>query len=127
MASFLARVEPGRLIWREPQRWRDTMSRWIGKTVRVWVTAPDESKQDLFGYYYSTVLPEFAEWYGADSIAEMHTDLKTWFAARVDPDTLELVVPSLADLTVGEMTAFVERVLRQAALNGWHISEPRAA
>ena len=126
LSSFLAFVQPSSLRMREPERWRHFLAPLVGKWVRLSVRPPNESKQDLYGYYYSTVLPEFAEAYGEACIATMHTELKTWFAARVNPDTLELEVPSLADLTVSEMAEFVDKVLRRAALNGWYISPPRS-
>lgn len=91
---------------------------------------PSPKTLDQMGYYRSTVLPDFAEESGEDDLKLLHMDLKESFLGkhrRTNHITGEEVyyVPSLADVSVKEMSDFLDRVIRYAAQNGWEIRPPR--
>lgn len=131
MPTFAAIVSETGLQFIDRAGWRRELQRHVGRQIKVTVSRGSKTNDQL-GYYHSVVLPEFAEHYGEDSLDAMHYTLKDMFLTKIEitnhiTGEIILRVPSLADLSVEQMSEFLERVIRQAALNGWEITPPRPA
>ncbi len=121
----------GRLKLRNREQWDAYGRSMAGKEVTLTVEKRKHPKTlDQLGYYHSVVLPDFAEESGADDVRLLHQDLKDEFLCkhtRVNRISGEpvLYTPSLADVSIAEMSEFLDKILRYAAGNGWTIREPR--
>jgi hypothetical protein len=130
--NFPARVDPlGRLRLDSRERFDAFVRTLAGKDVTLTVERRKTPKTlDQLGFYYSVVLPDFGEACGEDDLRRLHIDLKDAFLARhshASHVTGEVVTytPSLADVSIAEMSEFLDKILRYAAGNGWTIREPR--
>ena len=104
---------------------RGRLSRWKGRRVSVTVTkyVKPKSNPQLGLYFRETgILDAWCDYVGDDRDS-VHKDLKDAFLApvlAVSKITGEesMRTPSLADLNVEEMSAFIERLLREGAQRG---------
>jgi len=127
--AHLAIVRQGKARPFDPRSLAANVARYEGKQITITISGGEKTR-DQMGYYRSTVLPQFAEQYGDDDIAAVHYVLKDMFLRKIATHnklTGEMVysVPSLADVSMEEMSEFLDKVLRRAALEGYTISEPR--
>lgn len=105
---------------------RARLAKLAGKHVTVIVERFVKSKSNpQLAYYYGVAVPLWAEHCGYEE-DEMHVELKKAYLPRrreFAKLTGELVedIPSLAELTVEEMSRFLDRVIREAAHQGIHI------
>lgn len=111
---------------------RSRLARWKGQRVLVTVsrgTIPKTPPQ--LGYYFSTVVPAIADHCGYEE-DECHIEMKrAWFPkreieAKFTGETCQ-EIPSLSEATKEEMSAYLDRVLLEAALMGVPIPSPRDA
>ncbi len=132
-ASFIGSVsETGRLSLDDLEAYRAALKPYRGKRVVLSLSQPRREKtQPQLAYYWATILPEFAEFVGEQDTRALHHDLKDAFLQkreRVNHLTGEIVleIPSLADLSIEQMSEYMDAVLVQAAKLGVHISPPRS-
>jgi hypothetical protein len=127
---FDAVIEHGGTI--RPAHFQETHARlekWHGKHVTVTVERFVKSKSNpQLAYYFGVVVPLWSEHSGYEE-DEMHTELKKAYLPRrreFAKLTGELVddIPSLAEITVEEMSRFLDRVVKEAALQGVRIPSP---
>jgi len=105
------------------------------KNKHVWCTVEPYSgakTHPQLGYYWSTLVPIWAEEAGEDDTEAWHYELwRAWFPERetVSPLTGALVKerPRMRDATKEEMSAYIDRLGREAAIRGILIPEPREA
>jgi len=118
--------------------WRATLARHAGRDVELWLTRVSEkASHDQHGYYRSTVLTLLAEEWGWGDPTELHHELKVLHLPAIIPlDEWPLrkigagnvrVVPSSADFTVEQYSAFLQAVLDQAADAGIVVPPPRGS
>lgn len=104
--------------------------RWKGRHVNVTVTRYIKPKTNpQLGLYFRKggLLDAWAEWIGDDREA-VHRDLKDAFLLPILADVPMVankitgeerpVTPSLADLNVEQMSAFIERIVREGTQRG---------
>jgi hypothetical protein len=121
----------GRLRLRNREQWDAYGRSMAGKEVTLTVEKRKTPKTlDQLGFYYSVVLPDFGEACGEDDMRRLHIDLKDAFLAKhshASHVTGEVIsyTPSLADVSIAEMSEYLDKILRYAAGNGWTIREPR--
>lgn len=115
-----------------PAHYAQTMARlekWHGRHVTVTVERYVKSKSNpQLAYYFGLVVPAWSDYTGYEE-DEMHAELKKAYLPRrrdFAKLTGEIVddIPSLAELTVEEMSRFLDRVVREAALQGIKIPGP---
>jgi hypothetical protein len=102
---------------------RGRLSKWKGRHVTVTVRRYVKSKTNpQLALYFSQVVPAWSEYTGYDP-DEMHKELKRAYLAPqlaisrlTGEERMEL--PSLADLSAEEMTAYLERVIREGRQQG---------
>lgn len=82
----------------------------------------DVPTREQFGYYRSTIVPQYAEWAGFESHEEAHNHLKAGFF-WLHPDDPR--VPSMASMSFEECDRFLSWVVRECAERGFLFSEPR--
>lgn len=99
------------------------LARWKGRHVTVTVSRYVKSKTNpQLALYFSQVVPTWAEFAGYDP-DEMHKELKRAYlvpqlvVSRLTGEEIK-EMPSLADLNVEEMSAYLERVLREGRQQG---------
>jgi len=111
--------QSGREVWLELHRWSEPTS------------------QDTHGYYRALILPLLAEEWGWGNPAELHRELKLlhlpkiipveeWPRRRIGRDEI-VDVPSMADMTQEQSSAFLQAVLDQAKDAGISVPPPRGS
>jgi len=94
------------------------LAKWKGRHVTVTVSRYVKSKTNpQLALYFGEVVPPWAEYCGYDP-DEMHKELKkAWLIPQLTVAKLtgeeKMELPSLADLDVEQMSAFLERCLRE--------------
>ena len=117
--------ERGRVSPDQVNATRGRLARWKGRRVTVSVSRYVKSKTNpQLGLYFRDggILDAWADWV-ADDRDSVHKDLKDAFLAPVlaiSKITGEehMRTPSLADLNVEQMSAFIDRLLREGAQRG---------
>ena len=127
---FDAVIESGGTI--RPAHWQATherLEKWHGKHVTVTVEKFIKSKSNpQLRYFFGVVVPLWAASAGYE-IDEMDIELrKAYFPIRREFSKLtgQLVeyIPRLSQATLDEMSAFLDRVIREAALAGIRLPAP---
>lgn len=102
---------------------RGRLAKWKGRRVTVTVRRYVKSKTNAqLAFFHGPVLDAWSDWTGYDA-DDMKRELKLAFLApalaisRLTGEE-KPVLPSLAELTVEEMSAFLERVLREGRQMG---------
>jgi hypothetical protein len=120
------KVEGRVLLLRNLSLWRENVARLEGVEVEVTIKRLTQPvSQDQHGYYRSTILPLLAEEWGWGDPRELHHEFKLlhlpgiipveeWPKRRVGNDWRR-EVPSMADFTREQASAFIQKVLDQAA------------
>lgn len=126
---FTGRVEKGRVIFDQPERWQGFVARFEGKRVEVVLERHRQTRSlQQNRYYWSVVVPIFGEWSG-EFKEEAHETLKSLhlMVEKVLP-TGELVrKPGQSrTLTTVEFAAYVERVCVWLAQQGVYVPPPGA-
>ena len=131
-------TEDGRLLMRSVQAWRAAIIRQKGYDVWLEIhRAADPTSLDQHGYYRAAVLPLLASEWGWGNPAELHRELKLlhlpkiipveeWPRRRIGLDEI-VDVPSMADMTKEQSSAFIQAVLDQAADAGIVVPPPRGS
>jgi hypothetical protein len=131
--------ELGKVLPDKPNVVRGRLARWKRRDVTVTVTRYIQPKSmGQLGKYFvkGGVLDCWAEYIGDDR-ESVHHDLKeAYLVPLLTPEQLEALThvskitgelvrrtPSLADTSLEQMSAFLERVLREGAKNGIEFSE----
>lgn len=122
--SFAAFIdEKGKLVPEKVNETAGRLAKWHHKKVTVTVSRYVKSKTNpQLGLYYGPVLEAWSEFTGYDRV-EMHHELKRAFlapqllVARLTGEEVS-EMPSLADLNAEQMTAFLDRVLREGRMLG---------
>jgi len=97
---------------------RGRLSKWRGRRVTVTVSRYVKSKSNQqLALYFSLIVPAWSDYCGYDP-DEMHRELKrAYLAPKLAVSRLtgeeRTELPSLADLDVEEMSAYLDRVLRE--------------
>lgn len=108
---------------------RARLARWHGRRVLVTVSRWIKPKTlPQLGYYFGVVLPYWAEHAGYTQ-DELHEQLKLAYlepVLRISEFTGEerSIVPSLRDVNVEQMSSFLDRLVREAALQGIRLPPP---
>ena len=127
---FTGKVQGGKVVFDQPQRWTGIIARHEGRRVEVTVRRQQQGRtMQQNRYYWSVVVPIFGDWTGEEK-DEAHATLKTIHlqVEQVLP-TGELVRKpgSTRRLTVQEFAAYVERVCTWLALQGVYVPPPGRA
>ena len=124
------------LFLRSLPAWRRAIERQKGREVWLEIHRVSEpTSQDTHGYYRGVALPLLAEEWGWGNPAELHRELKLlhlpkiipveeWPRRRIGLDEI-VDVPSMADMTQEQSSAFVQAVLDQAKDAGIAVPPPR--
>lgn len=129
--TFEATVSPdGRFTPKEVKATRWRLSKWNGRKVLVTVSRYVKPKTNpQLAYFHGIILPALAEHTGEDDLEALKRDVKLAWLTR-KPEVCKLTgeetmeVPSLADLNSEEMSAFIDRVIREASKLGCNIPGP---
>lgn len=126
---FTGKVDKGRVVFDQPERWTGGLARYAGRRVEVTIRAERRVRSlSQNRYYWSVVVPIFGEWTGEEK-DEAHETLKTLHLMTdfVLP-TGELIRKpgSSRTLSTVEFQAYVERVCTWLALQGVYVPPPGA-
>jgi len=109
-----------------PPMERDAMARWlrtfkVGAHLEVVIRKWNEKRSNLQNsYYWGTVIPILAEYFGHDNAEDLHEDLKLKFnpvESKIDPGKMiggTTTKLSTVEFFSGE-TSYIERICRWAA------------
>lgn len=126
---FTGKVDKGRVVLDQPERWTGVLARHSGRRVEVTVRSERRVRSmQQNRYYWSVVVPIFGEWTGEEK-DDAHETLKTLhLMTDVILPTGELVRKpgSSRALSTGEFQAYVERVCTWLALQGVYVPPPGA-
>ncbi len=125
-----------RLFLRSLPAWRAAIRRQRGREVYLELHRIQEpTTEDQHGYYRAAVLPLLAEEWGWGNPKELHRELKRLHLPKIIPivewprhylGREEVVcLPSMADMTKEQSSAFIQAVLDQAADAGIAVPPPR--
>ena len=127
---FAARIDTvGNVTPDEANKTRGRLARWKNRRVLITVVKWSQPKtQPQLGYYFGPVLDAWSDYTGYDE-DEMHRELKrAYLAPRLAISRLtgeeRQELPSLADLTQEEMSAYLDRCLREGRQLGIVFPDP---
>ena len=124
------------LFLRSLSAWRAAIRRQKGREVYLELhRAQEPTTEDQHGYYRAAILPLLAEEWGWGDPGELHRELKRlhlpkiipieeWPRHRVGREEV-VCLPSMADMTKEQTSAFIQAVLDQAADAGIAVPPPR--
>lgn len=131
-------TDEGVLFLRSLPAWRANLSRLKGHDVELVIRRKSQPVTlDQHGYYRAVVLPLLSEEWGWADPRELHRELKLlhlpgivpfedWPVRRVG-SAERSEVPSCADLTLEQMSAFIDKVINQAREASIDVPPPRKA
>lgn len=124
---FTGKVEQGRLILDDPERWKAYLSGLVGRRFEVSIQPERKHRTSAQNrYYWSVVVPLFGEWTGEDK-DDAHETLKS-IHLMVDSilPTGELVRKPgrSSELSTVEFSEYVERVCVWLAQQGVFVPPP---
>jgi hypothetical protein len=127
---FTGRVEEGKVVFDQPERWIGVVGRFEGQRVEVLLRRERRSRSLAQNrYWWSMVVPIFSEYTGYEK-DEAHDVLKMLFlkTERVLPTGEIVEAPgSTAALSTAEFSELVERVARWMAERGVYLPPPGQA
>ena len=107
---------------------RGRLAKWKGRRVTVTVERYIKSKTNAqLNFFHGPVVQAWSEWTGY-SLKEMKKELKKAYLDPVEETSkltgeVKFVIPSLADLNVEQMSAFLDRVLMEGRTQGIEFPE----
>ena len=131
-------TDEGVLRLRDLPAWLRAIARQKGREVYIEIHRRQEpTTQDQHGYYRAVILPLLADEWGWGNPAELHRELKLlhlpkiipveeWPKRHIGRDVI-VDVPSMADMTQEQSSAFLQAVLDQAADAGIAVPPPRGS
>jgi len=131
-------TEDGSLLLCSVSAWRAAILRQKGRDVWLEIhRASDPTSLDQHGYYRAVLLPLACEEWGWGNPAELHRELKLlhlpqiipveeWPRRRIGRDEI-VDVPSMADMTQEQSSAFLQAVIDQMTDAGIVVPPPRGS
>jgi hypothetical protein len=125
---FTGRVEEGKVVFDQPQRWRAAVARHAGKRIEITLQRFRQQRSlRANAYLWGVVYRTIEEWCG-HTAEELHDVFKAKFLPprEITLPTGELVVglSSTRQLTSEQFSEFVSKVKLFAAEQGLHVPEP---